>query len=555
MDIGNIIISVYEDISDICPLPPLDIQEYLKHLPREICISYGLLMSNYTQEDGIQEQIVNLNFTEKIPPILLNKLTKERLSNDRYILFSPQTGFELLKNTFSIPKSEFHRIIGEQFSFIPLLLAILRINSELRRIGSHFRDKSAILFTKQIRSRKYELDDRITIYPTIYRMFCLLHFIEQTKDPKWIKLYELLSSDLEVKSLRDYYSTTLSIIGKCNLHPKVSNTIFTSKIGANSYSWLSRFSFDHNAVITLDDNQDYTYFKKYPLVKLSESEFGVISNLFISNQLYSSLKFRMSQLCKDGNLFNFLSAFNKEFVEDHLLHEILNYAFGHKATKYLSENDCKAILTEFSRINKLHLNKSDKEKLPDGYIRLENNILLIECKAKTISLKAIKDEKQCVDDINTDIVNEKHGTGQLIYNCTRILEGKFYADNNIPSDFKIYPCIIVDDFSFSSDGFNRYVIENTKDFVSKHHNHVMPFTVLDMDTLILIAELIRTNEFDIFRNIDSYHRYINGRLNPCSATELFHFTEVSFSSYIYSEHETHSPKIIDKWYDSLFSSQ
>lgn len=171
MNIGNIIISEYEDISDICPLPPLDIQEYLKHLPREICISYGLLMSNYTQEDDIQKQIVNLNFNEKIPPILLNKLTKERLSNDRYVLFSPQTGLELLKYTFSIPKSEFYRIIGEQFSVIPLLLAILRINSELRRIGSHFRDKSAILFTKQIRSRKYELDDRITIYPTIYRMF------------------------------------------------------------------------------------------------------------------------------------------------------------------------------------------------------------------------------------------------------------------------------------------------------------------------------------------------------------------------------------------------
>lgn len=57
MDIGNIIISVYEDISDICPLPPLDIQEYLKHIPREICISYGLLMSNYTQEDDIHVQI------------------------------------------------------------------------------------------------------------------------------------------------------------------------------------------------------------------------------------------------------------------------------------------------------------------------------------------------------------------------------------------------------------------------------------------------------------------------------------------------------------------
>lgn len=555
MDIGNIIISVYEDISDICPLPPLDIQEYLKHLPREICISYGLLMSNYTQEDDIQEQIANLNFTEKIPPILLNKLIKERLSDDRYVLFSPQTGLELLKYTFSIPKSEFHRIIGEHFSFIPLLLAILRINSELRRIGSHFRDKSAILFTKQIRSRKYELDDRITIYPTIYRMFCLFHFFEQCKDSQWISLYKLLSLDLGATSLRDYYSTTLQFIGKCNLLPKKSNTIFTSKLGANSYLWLSRFCFEQNATIALEDNQDYTYFKRYPLIKLSNIEFGVISNLFLSNQLYTSLKFRMSQLCKENHLFNFLSAFNKEFVEDYLLHEILNYAFENKATKYLSENDCKAILSEFSGSNKHHINKSDKEKLPDGYIRLGNNILLIECKAKTISLKAIKDERQCVDDINTDIVNEKHGTGQLIYNCTRILEGKFYADNDVPSDFKIYPLIIVDDFGFSSDGFNRYVIENTKDFVSKHHNHVMPFTVLDMDTLILIAELIRTKNFDIFSNIDSYHKYISGRLKPYSINELFHFSEVSFSSYIYSEHETHSPEIIDKWYDSLFSNQ
>lgn len=555
MEIGNIILSVYEDIADVCPLPPLDIPEYLKHLPREICISYGLLMSNYTQEDDICRQIVNLNFNAKIPPALIDKLTKRQFSDERYVLFTPQTGLELLKITFSIPVTEFSRTIRERFSLVPLFLAILRINSDLLQTGSHFRDKSSRLFAKQIRSRKYELDDRITVYPTIYRMFCLLHFFEKCKDSQWISLYKLLSLDLGAISLRDYYSSTLQLIGKCNLLPKKSNTIFTSKLGANSYLWLSRFCFERNATIALEDNQDYTYFKRYPLIKLSNSEFGVISNLFMSNQLYTSLKFRMSRLCKENHLFNFLSVFNKEFVEDYLLHEILNYAFGNKATKYLSENDCKAILSEFSRINKHQINKSDKEKLPDGYIRLGDNILLIECKAKTISLKALKNERQCVDDINTDIVNEKHGTGQLIHNCTRILGGKFYADDDIPSDFKIYPLIIVDDFGFSSDGFNRYVIENTKDFVSKHPNHVMPFTVLDMDTLILIAELIRTNKFDIFSNIDSYHKYINGRLQPYSTNELFHFSEVSFSSYIYSEHETHSPEIIDIWYDSLFSSQ
>lgn len=140
-----------------------------------------------------------------------------------------------------------------------------------------------------------------------------------------------------------------------------------------------------------------------------------------------------------------------------------------------------------------------------------------------------------------------------MYNCTRILNGKFYADETVPEDVKIYPLLIVDDFGFSADGFNRYVIENTKHYVRKYHNHVMPFTVLDMDTLILIAELIRTNKFDIFANIESYHKYIGGRLKPYSVNELFHFSEVSFSSYIYGEYETHSPEIINKWYDSILS--
>lgn len=81
----------------------------------------------------------------------------------------------------------------------------------------------------------------------------------------------------------------------------------------------------------------------------------------------------------------------------------------------------------------------------------------------------------------------------------------------------------------------------------------MPFTVLDMDTLILIAELIRTNKFDIFANIESYHKYIGGGLKQYSVNELFHFSEVSFSSYIYGEYETRSPEIINKWYDSILS--
>lgn len=148
-------------------------------------------------------------------------------------------------------------------------------------------------------------------------------------------------------------------------------------------------------------------------------------------------------------------------------------------------------------------------------------------------------------------MDEDHGTGQLIKNCQRILNGNFFADIDIPSDCKIYPLLITDDFGFSSDGFNRYVIERTKNFDENNSMHVMPFTVLDMDTLILVSELIRNNRFDIFENIEKYHQYIEGKEKTYTMNELFHYSEVSFTSYIYSEYETCSPKIIDEWYESL----
>lgn len=556
MESVNIIIRRYEDIY---PLPHPDIVEYLKKIPREICIGYGLLMSNYTQEDDIYTQITKLGFIRYIPTDLLDLLTRGCLPNnggDFHSLFTSKTGLEILKYTFSIPEYEFHKKDGQRFSLTPLITAILIANSDLVDKGAHFGDTSQILFKKKIKSHKYEQDDRINAYSAVYRMFSLLHFFEQNTTGQWADLKSKLLEDLGFGTLRDYIYNISTIFKECTLEPKRSNTIFRLNPKDKLYKLIKQLTIDINATIALEDNRDYTAFKERPFVQSGKDQYAVISNGFVANQLYSSLKFRMSAICDTYKMFDFFQAFNTDFIEKYLLFQIFNYALQGKGL-YLTEDDCKRVHMEIIQNKQRKFSKSEKEelkhRLPDGYFRCGNKILLIECKGKTMKKDVYEDEEKCIKDINTDLVSEKKGTGQLLYNCSRILDVRFLADKNIPSDFKIYPLLIVDDFSLSSPGFNRYIIEQTKDSVESLTPHVNPITVLDMDTLILIAELIRTEQFDIFNNIEEYHAYIEGNAPKYSVNELFNYSEASFSMYIYDKYETCSPKIIDDWFMELQS--
>ena len=145
-------------------------------------------------------------------------------------------------------------------------------------------------------------------------------------------------------------------------------------------------------------------------------------------------------------------------------------------------------------------------------------------------------------DIKSDLVNEDgNGTGQLIGNCNRLIENRCYWDKNIPRDFKIYPILILDDIGFSAEGFNRFVIESTEEYVNKHTCQVFQFTVLDIDTFILISELIRKNKLNIFEEIENYHKYIS----------ISDETEISFAVYLKAKFETKLPRVVFYWLNQL----
>lgn len=546
----KILLTIESVVKDVREFPALEVTDFIKLIPRREVIRSGWAIANYTEDDDIRVQLDTLKFSEGAKNFVTDILATKQF-DAKYILCKPQTGLELLKYVFSIPKEDhISDGEGETWNDFPLLFAILSINSILTANNAHW-DKSILRSSKIIRSRGYEIDDRVPIYATIFRMFCLLHFFEQNNDNQWSILEKALTKDLRAQSLRDYIKTVLKVLNYLTFGPKSDFQIFrTDSDDAIYHNLLKLLSIGVDDVILLKDNQDYTYFKTHPVVQFSSNEYGFINNIFVANQLYTSLKFRMSTICKKSNIFkNFLALFNKAFVEKYLLNEVLRYAFiQNREVVYLNEDACESRIIEY---NDTHNSNFSTDGLPDAYIRRNNKILLIECKGKTVSSNAIEDENIFIEDVNEDIVGEKKGTGQIISYCTRVINGGFVCDNDIPTNYMIYPLIVVDDPKLCSDGVNRYVIQRTGEYVRQNIEHIHPFTVIDIDTLILIIELIKNSELDIYEQIEQYHTYIAGKQENYSLNEILYYSDISFAAYIMDKFETRSPAIIDDWFKNL----
>ena len=111
--------------------------------------------------------------------------------------------------------------------------------------------------------------------------------------------------------------------------------------------------------------------------------------------------------------------------------------------------------------------------------------------------------------------------------------------------------IVVDDSKLCVDGLNRHAINCTNGNIHENISRIKPVTILDMDTLILISDLVKKGELDIFEQIEQYHNYIDGKHGTYSQTEKLYYSDISFSSYIMDKFEMRSPSIINDWFEEL----
>lgn len=521
-----------------------ELTEYLKMIPRKAAISFSLFISNYTGNVGWKEQLSCLPINAPIKGECYLKMSPHEAEFPKatYVLFTPNTGIELLKNIFAIPIDEYHPIVEWQRI---LIKAITLVNSTLINEGPNYQDTSFNLFCKSVKKFRYELDDRILLYGAVYRAMCLADFLENEHHGIWQNLLVDLKKKLNIDSIRNYMRAQIKLFNKLEVHPKTKFQIF--RAGKNSKE-IQNVATPYSSIIRQESNKDYTEFKKKPFVQICEGEFAVIKNSFVGTLIYDRLKFGLLECYKKSykaKVKGFFGLFNQDFIEKNLFDKVLLYSFiSPHLKRYIcfTEHDCINRIDQFIKLNPGIISKDNAKNLMDGYIRHNNQILLIECKGKIISEKALFDKNILFEDITTGLVG-KEGTGQLESYCKRIIDRDCVWDLDIPKYCIIYPLLLVDDIGFSANGFNQYVIESTEKFV-KDNKSVFPFTVLDMDTFILISELIRRNKLNIFKEIESYHKHIYGH--------NFDEKTISFATFLRFKYETRWPKVVSTWLKKIF---
>ena len=547
METEYIIPICYDDVFSDQPLDP---EEYITLVPREYAIRIGFLLSNITEKVAPLDLLNELNLSQYLPQNILLGLTTEREPNTTYVLSTVNTGLELLRRVFALDPQKFIQSRNMVVITASLLKAILKINTDYVSTLGSFKSSASEIFSKKARYRKYDADDRIAMYANGYKSLRLLEFFTEHATDDWGTLQSLLSHQLGVDSIKDYFNIILGrLTEKLFFAPSKTNVIFRYRPPLVVPLIIRRLSMPLNVNIPLIQNKDFAYFKEFPLIELSKTEYAVVSNDFIINQLYLSLRFRLSKLCSQNKIMDFPNRFNDEFIGEYLVGGLIEYIYSEKADCWLTDSKCKEmesiLKTRFRRDNPTLSFASAVDSPPDGYIRAQDKIILIECKGKILNINALEDSTRCIQELSKDLVGKK-GTGQLLKNIRRILNNQFLWDNKIPQHVKIYPILVVDDSTFMADGFNRYVCELTKDEIAKNHESLMPITIIDIDTLILSADLIRSGEINLEDVIERYHSYINGDFdtNPYTALEFLSCRNISFATFIMSQYELRSPKIV-----------
>lgn len=249
------------------------------------------------------------------------------LASCKLELTNPQTGLELLRQVLSILPTDIKRSSNPSESDYALLMAILKINGDMLKNSSGLKDSSILKFHKSIQSRKYSLDSRIVLYPSYFRFLMLLKFFKNADD-KWKNLWELFIKSMGMSTEIEYANAIGTLIDNIPYTPRKNNIIFRYNKSGFMTKLMDDLSISINDIIPLTENIDYTRFKQKPFIKLANYEYGVIDNRFVSNLLYTSVRFKLSSIARaSGFIRNFPSQYNTDFLQNFLFSELLDYIY------------------------------------------------------------------------------------------------------------------------------------------------------------------------------------------------------------------------------------
>lgn len=529
-----------------------DIQNLIRRFDRLELVYFALeiiydkkLSSGYRE---ICSRLFPYDKGSKILHLLDKKLNTTHENIAEHHLVCMQTGLELLKILFSNSEPhnpwDFDKIpngaeIKGMHLFTILLLVNERItkdisvpdNYEITDIETAKDTIANAVATTLVENSDYSNFDIITspllyVYKsTLFLEFCASHQ----------ELAPCLKKVLEKYGCTDIRTFITVICGlfiesySCN--NSYCRFVFSENDPAPKF--FNELSFSINTPVQETKNVDYTYFRAYPLIRVSDFEYIVICMPFLFGKLFQSLIFDLSEALGDG--FRVREIISTEFSEQLLLFPLLKKAVSPKSPISLSGAEC---------------DKIQKKSAPDFYVRNWNSCFLFEL--KDYSFRAKEKTSLSYDVVSnylyTQFVVKSDGRAgaikQLAKNVKALIEDDFIWDKKACPK-RIYPILVLGNQNYLNYGItyilNRFFSKelHDQDIVSKS---VSELVIVDLDTLILYSDFFAKNSFE--RIVKEYFAKIKKHSKSSSVFErLFGYMQ-PFPEYLKQKYPITSSHLI-----------
>jgi len=262
-----------------------------------------------------------------------------------------------------------------------------------------------------------------------------------------------------------------------------------------------------STIFTEQELLDNTCFRKYPILKMSEEEYLIISQPYYAHLFFDSfwwsVKEELKQVYSEKAIMNLLT---KEFSEEKLFYESVKNMIGNKRIQ-IYNNHCFAA----------------QQSAPDIAIKTRHHLFMFEYKDIRVHRKvADGGDMNLMMDFIDDRLNKKKGeTGgnkglpQLVSNMEDFFTGKapwkeHYGKGNIV----VHPIIVVNSRLFGVRGIN-YIMQHKlhkrileSEILREHIDKIGDLLVVDYDMMILVASY-SYKDFRKFHNLlYSYQTYV-----------------------------------------------
>ena len=419
---------------------------------------------------------------------------------------------------------------GESFhSLTGLLKAILAANSveieaeantlrKLEEVGDL--TKALIMMQQDVMNNGAFGDNFTEVKKTQELKFLALHAFAQSRpDDYGIVLKQLM----EQKGFNDIYHywmaiyTPLKIYHDTNKYGEGLIRMSKEDFGSATLVWNNMVASLQGKCLDVKDlnklheimsdkeMQDHTCFRKFPVLKLSDDEYVIVSMFYYAQMLYDGLQWDLLAALKKTFKRDFISEYPTDFSEKWMFCKLFE-SIGYKR-KIWAEND--------SRFD-------DKEAAPDITVNTKRNIIMFEFKDMRV-MKEVADGRDMNEllkyiDNRLNHKKDKHegnkGVPQLVKDMENYFQGKF------PPEFqewnrnrqKVQPILVINSRVFTSRGVNQILQTRMRERIEEsevlrlHKKRIDDLLVIDYDMLVILLSKIRGN-FTQLMKLKREYRY------------------------------------------------